>query len=107
MLEGPSILFSMAEELEELCHRMKLFDHERVNIKLKTARVTKSKQEAQFSVLFKLLTTQPFNGEAFRGSVRALWASPGGLTLRDIDDNLFMTVFNSKAEMERIFVLGP
>ena len=104
---GTHWLCSIAEELEELCRRMKSSDHERVNIKLKKERVTKSKQEAQFNVLFKLLTMRPFNEEAFRGSVRAMWASPRGLTIRDINDNLFMVVFNSKVDMERIFVLGP
>ena len=97
----------MAEEIEELCHRMKLSDHERTNIRLTKERVSKSKHEAKFSVLFKLLTKRPFNGEALKGSVRAMWASSGGLLVREVDDNLFLAVFNSKDDMERIFVLGP
>ena len=57
--------------------------------------------------MFKLLTKRPFNGEALKGSVRAMWASSGGLLVKEIDDNLFMAVFNSKDDMEHIFVLGP
>ena len=97
----------MAEELEELCRRMKLSDHEKHHIRLRRERVIRSKQEAQYSILFKLLTIRPFNGEAFKSSVHAMWASPGGVTVRDITDNLFMAVFTSKDDMERIFVMSP
>jgi hypothetical protein len=97
----------MAEELEELCRRMKLSDHEKHHICLRRERVIRSKQEAQHSILFKLLTIRPFNGEAFKSSVRTMWASPGGVTVRDITDNLFMAVFTTKDDMERIFVLSP
>ncbi len=97
----------MAEELEELCCRMKHSDHEKHHIRLRRERVIRSKQEAQFSILFKLLTIRPFNGEALKSSVRAMWMSPGGVTIRDITDNLFMAVFTSKDDMERIFFLSP
>jgi hypothetical protein len=97
----------MAEELEELCRCMKLLDHEKHHIRLRKERVIRSKQEAQFSILFKLLTIWPFNGEALKSSVRAMWMSLGGVTVRDITDNLFMAVFTSKDDMERIFVLSP
>jgi hypothetical protein len=97
----------MAEELEELCPRMKLSDHEKHHIRLRRERVIRSKQEAQFSILYKLLTIWPFNGEAFKSSVRAMWMSPGGVTVRDITDNLFIADFTSKDDMERIFVLSP
>ena len=83
----------MVEELEELCCRMKHSDHEKHHIRLRRERVIRSKQEAQFSILFKLLTIWPFNGEALKSSVRAMWMSPGGVTIRDIIDNLFMAVF--------------
>uniref|UniRef100_A0A2N9H346 DUF4283 domain-containing protein n=1 Tax=Fagus sylvatica TaxID=28930 RepID=A0A2N9H346_FAGSY len=62
----------MAEELEEMSRRMKLSDHEKHHIRLKKDRVFKSHQEAKFSVLFKLLTTRPFNGEAFKKFTHAI-----------------------------------
>jgi hypothetical protein len=83
----------MAEELEEMSRRMKLSDHEKHHIRLKKDRVFKSHQEAKFSVLFKLLTTRPFNGEAFKKFTHAMWASLGGLTVKEIDDNLFFGCF--------------
>ena len=39
--------------------------------------------------------------------MRNLWASPGGVTIRDIDDNLFMAVFNTREDLKRVFVQGP
>jgi hypothetical protein len=97
----------MAEELEELCRRLHLSDHEKHHLRLRTEKVLESKQEAQHSILFKLLTNRLFNGEALKGTVRTLWAAPGGVTIRDIDDNLFMAVFSRREDMDRIFVQSP
>ena len=97
----------MAEELEELCQRMQLSDMERHHVNLQKDPISRSSQEAQYSVLFKLLTYRPFNVEAFKGSIRALWTKPRGLTIRDIDDNLFLVVFKERDDMEWIFVQSP
>jgi hypothetical protein len=79
---------------------MKLSDHEKHHSHLRRDKVICSQQEAQFSILFKLLTIRPFNGEALKGSMCALWASPGEVTVQDITDNLFMAVFTSKDDMD-------
>jgi hypothetical protein len=36
-----------------------------------------------------------------------LWGSHGAVTIRDIEDNLFMAVFNTQDDLERIFVQSP
>ena len=69
----------MAEELEELCRHIRLSEHEKQHIQVPKERVLKSHQKAKFSVLFKLLTIRTFNGDAFKNSVRAMWASHGVL----------------------------
>ena len=97
----------MAEDLTELCRRMRLSDSEKCNLKLRTGSIQQSKQEAEFSLLFRLLTSRSFNGEAFKGTVRNLWASQGGVTIRDIEDNLFMVIFNRGDDMERIVIQSP
>uniref|UniRef100_A0A2N9I6M1 CCHC-type domain-containing protein n=1 Tax=Fagus sylvatica TaxID=28930 RepID=A0A2N9I6M1_FAGSY len=97
----------MAEDLTELCRRMRLSDSEKCNLKLRTGKIQQSIQEAKFSLLFRLLTSRSFNGEAFKGTVRNLWASQGGLTIRDIEDNLFMAIFNRGDDMERIIIQSP
>ena len=97
----------MAEELAEKCRKMRLSEPERSNLKLRTGKIQQSKTEAKFSLLFRLLTFRPFNGEAFKATVRNLWASMGGITVRDIEDNLFLAVFNRRDDMERIIVQSP
>ena len=97
----------MVEELEDLCWRLHLSDHEKNHLRVWKERLGQSKQEAQFSILFKLLTNRAFNGEAFKGTMRNLWALLGGVTIRDIDDKLFMAVFNTREDIKRVFIQGP
>ncbi|GMY19573.1 hypothetical protein FCV25MIE_14812 [Fagus crenata] len=97
----------MAEDLAEMCRRLHLSDTERSNLRLRTGKIQQSKHEAKYSLLFRLLTTRPFNGEAFKATVRNLWASPGGITVRDIEDNLFLAVFNRRDDLERVIVQSP
>uniref|UniRef100_A0A2N9HR73 CCHC-type domain-containing protein n=1 Tax=Fagus sylvatica TaxID=28930 RepID=A0A2N9HR73_FAGSY len=97
----------MAEELEELCRRMRLSDHEKQHIRVPKERVLKSHQEAKFSVLFKLLTTRTFNEDAFKNSVRAMWMSQGVLSITTIDDNLFLAAFPSDTALRRVLSRSP
>jgi hypothetical protein len=90
-----------------MCRRMRLSDHEKQHIRLRKERVSKSHQEAKFSLLFKLQTTRPFNGEAFKRSVRAMWSVHGDLLLSEIDDNLFVAAFPSEAALHRILAFSP
>jgi hypothetical protein len=97
----------MAEALEEMCRRLKLSKEEAPRIRLGENMKAKSTRETQFSVLFKLMTMKPFHSDVFKSSIRNLWFSTGDLIIRDIDDNLFMAVFNTRDDMERIFVQSP
>uniref|UniRef100_A0A2N9FI47 CCHC-type domain-containing protein n=1 Tax=Fagus sylvatica TaxID=28930 RepID=A0A2N9FI47_FAGSY len=97
----------MADELEEMCRRMKLLDHEKHHIRLRKDRVAKSHQEAKFSTMFKLQTSRQFNGEAFKNSVLAIWTVHGDLTISEFDDNLFLAAFSTEAALNRIFALSP
>ena len=38
---------------------------------------------------------------------RNLWAAFGGLTIRDIEDNLFMAVFTRREDLDWVFVQSP
>ena len=97
----------MAEDLTELCRRMQLSDKETNRVSLRWEPILKSQKEAQFSILFKILTNRVFNAEAFKGTVRSLWAGSGGVTIRDIEENLFMAVFRTSADIEKVFVQSP
>ena len=97
----------MTEELEVLCRRLHLSDREKQHTRLWRDPVAQSHLEAKHSLLFKLLSNRPFNGMALLNSVRSLWASPNGITIREIEDNLFMVVFHVEADLECIFVRSP
>ena len=98
---------NMVEELADLCRCMQLSNKEKHRISLRRDPIVKSKKEAQFSILFKILSTKLFNADAFNGTVRSLWVGHGGVTIRDIEENLFMAVFREKDDMERVFVKSP
>ena len=59
----------MVEELADLCRRMNLSDKEKRCISLRKDPLANLKKEAQFSILFKLLTFRPFNTDSFKGTV--------------------------------------
>jgi hypothetical protein len=84
-----------------------LSEEEAPRIRLGENMKAKSERETQFSVLFELMTMKPFHSDVFKSSIRNLWFSTGDLIIRDIDDNLFMAVFNTRDDMERIFVQSP
>jgi hypothetical protein len=106
-LLGGGVAAEMAEELEVLCRRLHLSDREKLHTRLRQDPVAQSHLEAKHSLLFKLLSTRPFNGMALLHYVRSLWASPNGMTIREIEDNLFMAVFQVEADLERIIVQSP
>ncbi len=99
--------FSMAEELEVLCQRLNLSDREKQHTRLQQDLVSKSFLEAKHSLLLKLLTTRQFNGMAFMNLIQSLWGSTTGLTIREIDDNLFLAVFQTEADLDHICVQSP
>lgn len=101
------LIFSMAEELEVLCQWLNLSDREKQHTRLQRDLVSKSFLEAKHSLLFKLLTTRQFNGMAFMNSIQSLWGSTTGLTIREIDDNLFLAVFQAEADLDHICVQSP
>jgi hypothetical protein len=95
---------NMVEELANLCRRMQLSDKEKHRISLRRDPIVKSKKKAQFSILFKIMSTKLFNTEAFKGTVRSLWAGHGGVTIRDIEENLFMVVVRGQNSSSNLFI---
>ena len=55
--------------------------------------VTLSKQQIQFSILFKLQINKDYSKEAFKSTIQQLWLYPHGVTIREVGNNLFPAVF--------------
>ncbi len=45
--------------------------------------------------------------EAFKGTGRSLWSWQGGVLIRDIEENLFLAMFQNRDDLERVFVQSP
>ena len=68
----------MADEIAEMCRRMQLSEAEKSNLRLRMGKIQQSKTEAKFSLLFRLLTSRSFNGEAFKVTVKTYGHQRGG-----------------------------
>ena len=51
-----------------------------------------SKQQIQFSILFKLQINKDYNKEAFKSTIQQLWR-PHGVRIREVGNNLFLAIF--------------
>ena len=59
--------------MEELLRNFKLLDVEKGVTMVEAFEVAGFKQQAQYSILFKLQTNKEFNKEAFKATCRDLW----------------------------------
>ncbi|KAL2928887.1 UDP-N-acetylmuramoyl-L-alanyl-D-glutamate--LD-lysine ligase, partial [Bienertia sinuspersici] len=59
------------------------------------------------SLVGTLLTDTPYNPEAFKNTMRSLWKPSRGLVVREIENNIFVFQFFSKADREKVLDQGP
>ena len=93
--------------MEELWKHFKLSDEEKGIMAMKSHEVVVSKQQAQFSILFKLQTTKDFNKEAFKSPCLSLWRCSRGVTIKEVGRNLFLAIFGSKEHVREIIDKSP
>ena len=70
--------------MEELWKHFKLSKEEKGITTVEASKVAISKQQAQFSILFKLQSTKDFNKEAFKATCVNLWRSSQGVTIKEV-----------------------
>ena len=70
--------------MEELWKHFKLLEVEKGITAVEASKVAISKQQAQFSILFKLQSTKDFNKEAFKATCVNLWRSSQGVTIKEV-----------------------
>ena len=73
----------------------------------KLLKVAGSKQQAQYSILFKLQTNKDFNKEAFKATCGNLWRSNQGVTIKDVGQNLFIAIFGSEEHLTSVIDKSP
>ena len=70
--------------MEELWKHFKLSEEEKGVTMVEAFEVAGSKQQAQYSILFKLQTNKDFNKEAFKATCGNLWNSNQGVTIGEV-----------------------
>lgn len=98
---------SMDATLEELWKRFKLFEEERGLLAVESHEVVVSKQQAKFSIVFKLQTNKAFNKDAVKSTCANLWRASHGVNVKVVGQNLFLAIFASKEHLEVVFDKGP
>ena len=68
--------------------------------------VAASKEQAKFSILFKLQTNKDFNKDAFKSTCANLWRASHGVNIKEVGQNLFLAIFVSE-HLEVVFDKGP
>ena len=74
----------MDASMEELWRNFKLSKEEKGVTTVEASKVTGSKQQEQYSILFKLQTNKEFNKKAFKATCGDLWRFNQGVTIREV-----------------------
>ena len=74
---------------------------------VEASEVAGSKQQAQYSILFKLQTNKAFNKEAFKATCGDLWHFNQSVTIREVGQNLFIAVFGSEDQSMTVLDKSP
>ena len=71
----------------ELWKKFSLFEEEKGILLVNSQDVAQSKEQAQFSLLFRLQTNKDFNKEAFKSTLQQLWRCSNRLTIKEVGSN--------------------
>ena len=97
----------MDATLEELWKKFTLSEEEQGVLSVNAQDVAQSKEQAQFSLLFKLQTNKDFNKEAFKSTVQQLWRGSQCVTIKEVGNNLFLAIFDTEEHMNDILDRSP
>ena len=93
--------------MEELWKKFTLSEEEKGILSVNAQDVARSKEQAQFSLLFKLQTNRDFNKEAFKSTIQQLWRGSQRLSIKEVGNNLFLTIFDTEEHMNDILDTSP
>ncbi|KAF3957648.1 hypothetical protein CMV_017358 [Castanea mollissima] len=92
----------MDAAMEELWNKFTLSDEEKCVLSVNSQVVARSKEQAQFSLLFRLQTNRDFNKEAFKFTIQQLWRGSHRITIKEVGNNLFLAIFGTEEHMNDI-----
>lgn len=88
--------------MEELWKKFTLSKEEKGVLLVNAQDVARSKEQAQFNLLFKLQTNKDFNKEAFKSTFQQLWRGSQCVIIKKVGNNLFLAIFYMKEYMNDI-----
>ncbi|KAF3949714.1 hypothetical protein CMV_024449 [Castanea mollissima] len=97
----------MDATLEELWKKITFSEEEKGALSVNAQDVARSKEQAQFSLLFKLQTNREFNKEAFKSTIQQLWRGSQRVTIKDVGNNIFLAIFGTEEHMNDILDRSP
>ena len=93
--------------MEELWKKFTLSKEEKGVLLVNAQDVARSKEQAQFSLLFKLQTNRDFNKEAFKCTIQQLWRGSQRVSIKEVGNNLFLAIFDTEDHMNDILDRSP
>jgi hypothetical protein len=69
--------------------------------------VEATERKGQFSLLVRLLSSKPFNQDAFKQTMLNRWRTSLGAQMKDLGNNLFIAIFNDAMDREIVLLNGP
>jgi len=93
--------------MEELWKKFSLSEEEKGVLSIDYQDVERSKEHAQFSLLFRLQTNKEFNKEAFKSTFQQLWKGSQHVTIKKVRNNLFLAVFVTEKHKMDILDRSP
>ena len=93
--------------MEELWKKFSLSEEEKGVLSINSQDVAQSKEQAQFSLLFRLQTNKDFNKEAFKSTLQQLWKGPDRVIIKEVGNNLFLAVFVTEEHMNDVLDKSP
>ena len=93
--------------MEELWKKFTLTKEEKGVLLVNAQDVTRSKEQAQFSLLFKLQTNRDFNKESFKSTIQQLWRSFECVIIKEVGNNVFLAIFDTEEHTNDILDTSP
>ena len=97
----------MDATLEELWKKFTLSEEEQGVLSVNAQDVAQLKEQAQFSLLFKLQTNKDFSKEAIKSTIQQLWRGSQRVSIKEVGNNLFLAIFDTEDHMNDILDRSP
>ncbi|XP_028075299.1 uncharacterized protein LOC114277599 [Camellia sinensis] len=97
----------MADSLNDLARRLVLTKEEEAEVVVEEVHLQPTEAKVGLCLVGKLLTTRPFNFEALRTTLTAVWRASKGIVFKTLGDNLFLIKFGHIVDKRRVMLNGP